>query len=156
RSSPGKSKLKPLEPVPEHEERTMSLIDDLKNKVMGRGEGGSSPILAVLQLVDSHPGGFSGLLQTFQEKGLGGLASSWVGTGANQPITAEQIQSVVGGENIQQFAAKAGIDPDQASAKLAEYLPQVVDKLTPNGQAPQGNLMEMGKELLKSLGGKAA
>ncbi len=70
--------------------------------------------------------------------------------------TAEQIQSVVGRENIQKFAAKAGIDPDQASAKLAEYLPQVVDKLTPNGEVPQGNLLEMGRELLKSFGRKAA
>jgi uncharacterized protein YidB (DUF937 family) len=133
----------------------MSFIDDVKNKVLG-GEGGGSAIGAVLQLVNSHPGGFSGLLQTFQEKGLGGAASSWVGTGANQPISAEQIQSVLGNENIKQFAAKAGIDPEQASAKLAEYLPQVVDKLTPNGQVPQGNLLERAKDLLQSLGGKAA
>lgn len=134
----------------------MSFIDDLKNKAFGAA-GASNPIVgALLQMVNNHPGGFSGLLQTFQEKGLGGVASSWVGTGANQAITAEQIQSVLGNEHIQAFAAKAGISPEQASAKIAEYLPQVVDKLTPNGQLPQGNLMDAGKELLKSFGSKVA
>jgi uncharacterized protein YidB (DUF937 family) len=134
----------------------MSFIDDLKNKATGATGGGGSAVGAVLQLVNNHPGGFSGLLQAFHEKGLGGVASSWVGTGANQPISAEQIQSVLGEEHIKQFAAKAGISPDVASAKIAEYLPQVVDKLTPNGQVPQGNLLERGKDLLKSFGDKAA
>lgn len=134
----------------------MSFIDDLKNKAFGAA-GASNPIVgALLQMVNNHPGGFSGLLQTFQEKGLGGVASSWVGTGANQAITAEQIQSVLGNEHIQAFVAKTGISPEQASAKIAEYLPQVVDKLTPNGQLPQGNLMDAGKELLKSFGSKVA
>ena len=134
----------------------MSLIDDVKSKVMGGGEGDGSPIAACLSLVNSYPGGFSGLLQAFHERGLGGVVSSWVGTGANQAISADQIQSVLGNEHIKQFAAKAGIDPEQASSKLAECLPQVVDKLTPNGEVPQGSLLEKGKELLKSLGGKAA
>lgn len=134
----------------------MGLIDDVKNKVTGGAESGGSPISACLNLVSSYPGGFSALLQAFHEKGLGGVISSWVGTGANQAISAEQIQSVLGNEHIKQFAAKAGIDPEQASAKIAECLPQVVDKLTPNGEVPQGNLLERGKDLLKSLGGKAA
>lgn len=134
----------------------MGMIEDLKNKALSAMGGGNPTVGAVLQMMNNHPGGFSGLIATFQEKGLGGVASSWVGTGANQPITAEQIQSVLANEHIQQFAAKLGIPPEQASARIAEYLPKVVDKLTPNGQIPQGNLMEIGKDLLKSLGGKAA
>jgi uncharacterized protein YidB (DUF937 family) len=134
----------------------MSFIDDLKNKVFGGAGGGGTTIGALLQMFDNHPGGFSGLLQTFNEKGLSGVASSWIGTGANQPITAEQIEMVLGNEHIRAFAAKIGISPEQASAKIAEYLPQVVDKLTPDGQVPQGNVTDAGKELLKSLGGKKA
>ena len=134
----------------------MSFIDDIANKVLGRSGGGSSAVSAVLQMVNNQPGGLSGLLQTFHEKGLGGIASSWVGTGENQSISAEQIQNVVGEERIQQFAAKVGIPPEQASAKLAEYLPQIVDRLTPNGQVPSGNVMELGKSLLKSFRDKAA
>lgn len=130
----------------------MSFIDDLKNKALG----GNTTVSALVQMVDNHPGGFSGLVQTFHEKGLGGIVASWVGTGANQTITAEQIQSVLGNQYVKEFAAKAGIPPEQASAKIAEYLPQIVDKLTPNGQVPKGNLMEAGKDLLKNLGGKVA
>jgi uncharacterized protein YidB (DUF937 family) len=132
----------------------MSLIDDLKKKLLGTAGGSNPTVGALLQMVDNHPGGFSGLLETFREKGLGGVVNSWLGTGANQPITAEQIQSVLGNEHIRAFAAKCGISPEQAGAKIAEYLPQVVDKLTPNGQVPQGNVTETGKELLKSLGSK--
>jgi uncharacterized protein YidB (DUF937 family) len=135
----------------------MSFIDDIANKLFGSSGGGGNPtVTAVLQMVNNHPGGFSGLLQTFHEKGLGGVASSWVDTGENQSISADQIRSVLGEEHIKQFAAKVGIPPDQASSKLAEYLPQVVDKLTPNGQVPTGNLMELGKSLLKSFTDKAA
>jgi len=134
----------------------MSLIDDVRNKVTGGAGGGGSSVSACLNLVNSYPGGFSALLQAFHEKGLGGVVSSWVGTGENQPISAEQIQSVLGNEHVRQFAAKAGIDPGQASEKIAECLPQVVDKLTPNGEVPQGNLLERGKDLLKSLGGGKA
>lgn len=133
----------------------MSFIDDIANK-LGRSGGGSSALGAVLQMVNNQPGGLSGMLQTFHEKGLGGIASSWVGTGENQSISAEQIQNVLGDEHIKQFAAKAGIPPEQASAKLAEFLPQIVDRLTPNGQVPTGNIMELGKSLLKSFRDKAA
>jgi uncharacterized protein YidB (DUF937 family) len=134
----------------------MGFIDDIVSKAFGSSGGGKPAINAILQMVNNHPGGFSGLLQTFQEKGLGGIASSWVGAGENQPVSAEQIQGVLGTDQINQFAAKAGVPPEQASAKLAEYLPQVVDKLTPNGQIPTGNLMEIAKGLLKSLSDKAA
>jgi uncharacterized protein YidB (DUF937 family) len=134
----------------------MSFIDDIASKAFGRPGGESSTVSAVLQMVSNQPGGLSGLLQTFHEKGLGGVASSWVGTGENQSISAEQIQHVLGEEHIQQFAAKVGIPPEQASAKLAEFLPHIVDRLTPNGQVPTGNIMELGKSLLKSFGDKAA
>lgn len=134
----------------------MSFIDDIARKAFGRSGGGSSTVSAVLQMVSNQPGGLSGMLQTFHEKGLGGIASSWVGTGENQSISAEQIQHVLGEEHIQQFAAKLGIPPEQASAKLAEFLPHIVDRLTPNGQVPTGNIMELGKSLLKSFGDKAA
>jgi uncharacterized protein YidB (DUF937 family) len=136
----------------------MSFIDDLKNKAKGESSAASSgPVAGVMHLVSSYPGGFSGLLQAFHEKGLGGVASSWVGTGANQSISAEQVQSVLGNEHIRQFAEKSGIPTEQASGKIAEYLPQVVDRLTPNGQVPaQENLIEKAKSLLKGFGGKAA
>jgi uncharacterized protein YidB (DUF937 family) len=133
----------------------MGILDDLENKAANSMLGGSSNPLAtgLLQMINSQPGGLSGLLQTFHDKGLGGLASSWVGTGQNLPITADQIQHVLGSDQVKQMAAKVGISPDAAGAALSQLLPTLVDKLTPNGQIPQhSTLLEMGTSLLQSLG----
>ena len=102
---------------------------------------------------NSQPGGLSGLLQQFHDKGLGGLVSSWVSTGQNLPISADQIQHVLGSEQVKELAARAGISPDSVSSHLSQLLPVLVDKLTPNGQVPQGgSLLEEGMGMLKNLG----
>ncbi|MGH9397808.1 MAG: YidB family protein [Terriglobia bacterium] len=64
---------------------------------------------------------------------------SRVGAGQNQPISAEQVQSALGSDKVNDLAAKAGISPDQASAGLAQILPKLIDKLTPEGQIPQAS-----------------
>lgn len=133
----------------------MGLLDDMAGKAVSGVLGNSSNPLAhqLLQMINNQPGGLSGLVQTFQQKGLGELVNSWVSTGQNLPISADQVHSALGSDVVQQLAAKAGISPDSAGSSLAQLLPTLVDKLTPNGQVPQqGNLMEMGMELLKSMG----
>ncbi len=133
----------------------MNLLSDVVSKLTGgatSGESGQGVGGAVLDLLNNQKGGISGLLEKFQKCGLGNLASSWIGTGTNQPISAEQIQQVLGQEQIQAFAQKAGIAPEAASSQLAEALPDVVDKLTPDGQVPQGDdLMSRGMGLLQGL-----
>jgi uncharacterized protein YidB (DUF937 family) len=110
-------------------------MDDLEGKALSSVMGSSPLAGSLLQMINSHPGGLSGLVQTFHDKGLGGIASSWVGTGQNLPISADQITQVLGNSALlQQFAAKAGISPQDASAKLAQYLPMIVDHLTPQGK----------------------
>jgi uncharacterized protein YidB (DUF937 family) len=132
----------------------MSLFDDLENKAANSMLGGSSNPLAtgLLHMINNTPGGLSGLLQSLHDKGLGGLASSWVGTGQNLPISADQIQNVLGSDQVKQLAAKAGISPDAASSALSQLLPSLVDKLTPNGQVPQhSSILETGMSILQSL-----
>jgi uncharacterized protein YidB (DUF937 family) len=132
----------------------MGLLDDLENKAVSSVTGGGSNPLAsrVLQMIQQQPGGLSGLVQSFHDKGLGGVAESWIGNGQNLPISAAQVQQVLGSTQVQALAAKAGISPEIASSQLAQLLPTLVDKLTPNGQVPQqGNLVEMGMNLIKSL-----
>jgi uncharacterized protein YidB (DUF937 family) len=134
-------------------EDTMGLLDDMEDKVFHSVAASNPTAAALLQMINNHPGGISGLLQAFHEQGLGGIASSWVGTGANQAVSPQQIQSVLQNEHIQAFAAKAGISPDQATSMIAQFLPMVIDKLTPNGQVPpQTNLLEMGMNMLQSFG----
>jgi uncharacterized protein YidB (DUF937 family) len=82
---------------------------------------------------------------------LGNIVNSWVGTGQNLPITAQQIQQVLGSNTIKDLAAKAGISTDEVSSHLTQLLPTIVDKLTPNGQIPQGDIMSKGMDLLKGL-----
>lgn len=88
----------------------------------------------------NHPqtGGLSGLVAAFERQGLGGVVASWVGTGQNLPVSAEQLQAVLGSEQLQGIARQLGLNPQEVSGQLAQWLPQVVDRLTPNGSLPDG------------------
>jgi uncharacterized protein YidB (DUF937 family) len=137
----------------------MGLLDNLENAAVGNLLGGSSNPLAagLLQMIQNQPGGLQGLVQTFHDKGMGGIVSSWVGTGANSPITADQIHQALGSDQVKALAAKAGINPDIAGSAIAQLLPGLVDKLTPNGSVPDhGNVLEMASNILKNLGTKAS
>jgi uncharacterized protein YidB (DUF937 family) len=116
----------------------------LKNVFSGQDaqSGMLESIMAILKSSDS--GGAEGLLSTFNEKGLGEVMSSWIGTGENLPISSEQIQQVLGSDQVQQIAEKLGVCPDEASRGLAEMFPQIVDKLTPDGSLPTEDLLHQG------------
>jgi uncharacterized protein YidB (DUF937 family) len=70
----------------------------------------------------------------FQEKGLGGIVGSWIGTGQNLPISADQLNSVLHCDALNQVASKFGIDPNMLQSAMTQILPHVVDQMTPNGQ----------------------
>ena len=134
----------------------MSLLDQLAGQAMSAlgnkgadGEASSGLMASVMDLVNQH-GGLPGLLQKFQESGLGDQVASWIGTGANAPVSGEQIKDALGADTISQIAEKTGVAPDAASGGLAALLPQLIDKLTPNGQVPEGNdLVSQGLNMLK-------
>jgi uncharacterized protein YidB (DUF937 family) len=131
----------------------MGLFDSLENMALSKVEGSNPAVAGVLQMIQSHPGGINGLVEAFNSNGLGGVVSSWVGTGANQPATGAQMQQVLGSDKVQALAQKLGVSPEAASSTLAQLLPTLIDKLTPNGQVPaQSNLLQMGESLLASLG----
>ena len=82
-------------------------------------------------------GGVSGLISQFEQRGLGQVVQSWVGTGANLPVTAEQIHQVLGSTAVAQFATKFGLNPQDFAQQLASILPQTVDQMTPGGVVPK-------------------
>ena len=130
----------------------MGLLDSITS-VLSNQEGGQGGMLGVITGLIDQAGGIQGLANTFQEKGLGELVSSWIGTGQNLPISGEQLNAVLGNEQVQAIAEKLGLPLGDASNGLAALLPQVVDKLTPDGQVPEaGCLLEQGLSLLKGLG----
>ena len=134
----------------------MGLLDGILKGVAGKflgGEGeGSNPLMGMVGnlLSGSQSGGLSGLIQTFNSKGLGDVISSWVGTGENFPISGQQIQEVLGSEQIQKMAEKLGTSKEEVSGGLASLLPQMIDKLTPNGDVPESNVLEKALKMFKS------
>lgn len=119
-------------------------------QILGGGEQQNSIVeLASSLLSDTGSGGLSGLADQFKNKGLGDVISSWIGTGENQAITAEQIQAVMGNEQIQQFAEKLGFSSEDISNGLAAVLPRIIDVLTPNGSVPEQNSLDQQLAALK-------
>jgi len=133
----------------------MGLLDSVVGALSGSQSAGSNPLLNIVMQLINNPqsGGLGGLVQSFEQGGLGDVVKSWVSTGQNLPISAEQIKAVLGGGQLQDIAAQLGVSTEQASGSLADLLPQVVDKMTPNGQLPEGgDLLAQGMDLLKKGG----
>jgi len=141
----------------------MGLFDSILGAVSGKteGSGGAAQLIGVLGGLLAQSGGLEGLANKFAQSGQGSAFQSWVGVGENQPISNNQIQNVLGSEQVNALAARMGIDPAQASNFLAEYLPKIVDKLTPAGKIDptadhQQGLAALLPSLLQSLGGQSS
>ena len=134
----------------------MGLLDSVLGSLSqgGSGSGGNPLLDTVLSMVNNpDTGGLAGLLQKFQEHGLGDVADSWVSTGKNLPISGDQIQEALGSGALGDIASKLGLSTGDVSSQLADLLPGVVDKLTPNGQVPDmGSLGDLLGSLTKRLG----
>ena len=103
-------------------------MGDILGQILGGGGGASGRMGGM--------GGLGGLLEQFQRVGYGEQASSWVGTGQNQPIPADVIGQIFGPDGLAAIARQAGLSEQDASAGLSQLLPEVVDRVTPNGQVP--------------------
>lgn len=109
----------------------MGLFDGLLGGIVG-----AEMATVVNSLIQQH-GGVQGLVNQLEQQGLGGVARSWVSTGANQAISPAQIGQVFGNGMLGQLAAKAGMNPQELAQKLSQALPTAIDKLTPGGNIPQ-------------------
>ena len=141
----------------------MGLLDSILGAVSGNteGSGGAAQLIGVLGGLLAQSGGLQGLANKFAQNGQGNAFQSWVGMGENQPVSSGQIQNALGSEQVNALAARMGIDPAQASNFLAEYLPKIVDKLTPAGKIDptadhQQGLAALLPSLLQSLGGQSS
>lgn len=133
-----------------------SILGGLAQQMGGGGAGGQNALMQVaLGLIRNNQGGLQGLIEQFARAGLGQQAQSWVSTGQNMPISAEQIMQVLGGQGgqLQQMAQQFNLSNDQAAGGLAQLLPSVIDHLTPSG-AVQGDVVERGLEMFKDSFGR--
>jgi uncharacterized protein YidB (DUF937 family) len=104
---------------------------------------------ALSRISDPATGGLLGLVNTLRQLGLDDVVSSWISTGENKPISSEQVQNALGEGQINQMAQNMGVSPQEVSTGLAGLLPQLIDKLTPDGKLPEGSVLDQGLELLK-------
>lgn len=123
----------------------MNILNTVLGALGGGSGGDSSQLLStVMGLLNGNENeagnGIGGLLSQFQENGMGDAVQSWLGSGSNLPISADQLTSVLGSDKIAEIAQQVGISTDDISGQLANMLPQAVDKLTPDGQVPDGGL----------------
>jgi uncharacterized protein YidB (DUF937 family) len=132
----------------------MGLFDSVLGAVTGQvqQQGGLANVLGGLLSDNGEMGGLGGLVEKFKQGGMGYQVNSWIGNGENMPISAEQISQILGSDTVRNIASQLGIDPDQATQQLSAMLPGLIDKLTPNGQAPEGGLGNSG-DLMGMLGG---
>lgn len=116
----------------------MSILDSLLDTAMsslGGGDGQQNQAMKlVMHLVQQNGGNIGGLLSQLQQGGLGDVLQSWIGSNNNESVSAGAIENALGG-HLGQAAQAVGIDTQQASGLLAQYLPQIIDTITPNGQA---------------------
>jgi uncharacterized protein YidB (DUF937 family) len=145
----------------------MGLLDSVLAAVGNQAQGGEG-VQGILGMLGNQPqlmqiassllsndgahGGLSGLMDKFQQAGLGDVVASWVGTGANQAISGEQLSSVLGSDAVAGLASKFGVNPGDLAGQLSSVLPGLVDHLTPQGQAPAAGLGN-GDDLMGMLGG---
>lgn len=150
----------------------MGLLDSVLGSIRGgqlqTGDAGSGGLGSLISMVASNPqlmqaitgmlsndggqGGLGGLMAKFQQAGLGDVVGSWVGSGQNQPVSGDQLTDVLGADAMAGLADKLGVSQGDVAGQLSNILPGLIDKLTPNGTAPEGGLGNAG-DLMGMLGG---
>jgi uncharacterized protein YidB (DUF937 family) len=100
---------------------------------LGEAEQSALPGLLGQLLGQTNLGSLGGLLQQLQQGGLAGQVASWLGNGANLPVSVDQLRAALGNEQLQQMARQAGLPVDQLLAILSQHLPQTVDRMSPHG-----------------------
>ena len=108
----------------------MGMFDGVLGGIVGGGM-----VSVVSGILEQH-GGLQGVVKQFERNGLGGTVQSWVGTGANQPVSPQDVQKALGPDLLQQLSAKSGLSVQDLAQRLAQVLPEAVDKMTPNGTLP--------------------
>jgi uncharacterized protein YidB (DUF937 family) len=123
----------------------MGILDSLENSLENSpalkgalGQLGAAVLPAVLSEVmgTGDQGGLSAVVAKLQQAGFGDQVKSWLGNGQNLPISADQLQEVLGSDAVKQLATKFNIPIDQVAQVLARELPLAVDKASPDGNLP--------------------
>ncbi|HYQ08634.1 MAG TPA: YidB family protein [Xanthobacteraceae bacterium] len=119
-------------------EANMGLLDNLNlggvlRGVLGEAEAAALPAVLNTVLAQTQYHDLNGLVAALQKGGLNTQVQSWLGPGANLPISEDQLKAILGNAQVQEFARQLGLPVDATLKLLAQYLPDIVDKASPNG-----------------------
>lgn len=134
----------------------MGLFDTLAKQAFGGILGGKADMLGGLL---QEAGGLAGLKDRFDSAGLSAVFTSWVSTGDNHPVQGPQVEEVLGKESLQGLADRLGVNLGMLLPMIAQFLPQIIDQLTPNGQiesehpTPERLQEVLGNVMKNGLGG---
>lgn len=124
-----------------------SIIDEAAGR-FDLGDKAGTLLSALLSLItNKRRGGFAGFLNRFREAGLGDTAESWVNSGANTPLSYEQLESALGEETLRNISDQVGVEYEKTVSASAFMIPHIVDQLSPAGVIPQD------EDLLSRIGG---
>jgi uncharacterized protein YidB (DUF937 family) len=134
--------------IPANLRSLMGLFDSIAKNVLGGMAGGQQDKMTdALGGILNQVGGIQGLLGKAKEMGIEKTVGSWVSTGENEPVSPDQVQNLLGQETVQGVAQKLGFNVQQVLPLLAQFMPMVIDKLTPKGQIEQGATSAQGLDL---------
>jgi uncharacterized protein YidB (DUF937 family) len=135
------------------QQQGMNPLDALVNS-LGSGSGGQlrgNDLLGAVMSMVQQNGGLPGVMNMMRNSGLGQQADSWVGTGPNTAVSADQLTQAFGATGLGNLATQLGTSQGQAGSILSQVLPELVNQLTPNGQIPDhhNDLISQGLQLLR-------
>ena len=134
----------------------MGLLDALAREFLPKLLGGSgasaSPLMDIVTSLLTNPqsGGLRGMVESFKGQGMEDIINSWIGTGKNMPVSPGDILKGLGSDRLRGFSEKAGLPQEEISGRLASILPEIIDKLTPQGRIPDSRVMEEELSEMKS------
>ena len=108
----------------------MGMFDGLLGGIVGAGM-----VSVVNDILEKH-GGLQGVVSQFERNGLGSTVQSWISTGPNQTISPQDLHKALGPDLLRQLSQKSGLSEQDLAQRLAQVLPEAVDKMTPNGTLP--------------------
>ncbi len=133
----------------------MSFFDQIAGMLPGHPQTGEAGLPSqLIGLLASQPGGLAGVVGQFQNAGLGGVVQSWISNGSNAPVAPDQVHQALGADQVNELAQRTGLPVQQVLQLAAQYLPQIVDHMTPEGQVPQNHsFLDAGLSFLKQYAG---
>ena len=114
----------------------MGLVDQLIGALSGKRGGDLSGLFGQVEGLLGSVGGLDGIMSKLQAAGLDDKVQSWIGKGENASLSADEVKKALGPDELTRIAQKSGVSENEAASGLAGALPDIVDKLTPDGKLP--------------------